>query len=159
MQDAPGFGGNGTRGFGVLAVVIPFCMPRSASRCEDDRRLFPSLVRVILDATEVRLSSQGRSPPGWSLSSIRVQSRIVEVWPRLLEWWWSISWLRAGNKRRWRRRQWTREQWRRAVQHPNNREEALGLVATRHSSISILWRTRWMLGTTRLPCSPLIGIP
>ena len=51
------------------------------------------------------------------------------------------------------------EQWRRTVQHPNNREEALGLVVARHSSISILWRTRWMLGTTRLPGSPLIGIP
>lgn len=57
----------------------PFCMPRAALQCEDDRRLFLSLVQVILDATEVRLSSQGRSPPGWFLSSIRVQSRIAHV--------------------------------------------------------------------------------
>ena len=79
MQDAPGFGGNGTRGFGVLAVVI-------LSVCLDQLyvvKMTDGSSRVsyefILDATEVRLSSQGRSPPGWFLSSIRVQSRIVEV--------------------------------------------------------------------------------
>ena len=69
-------------------------MPRSALNCEDDRRVFFSLVRVILDAVKVKLSSRSRSPPGClylvfesSHESCKSDSRLLELGGRHFLTW------------------------------------------------------------------------